>query len=121
MATKRKKAAGYEPTPRVWFNWGFHDGAHEFRTFGGESPIRAKEWRKQFPMYTEGYDYGQAWQREGRYDLGKTLSTEAWNEYQQRNVTPTDDYVDAVDEANAICDALELERQREKEQSETKQ
>lgn len=119
MATKRKKQE-YNPEPRVLFNWGFHDGAHEFQRFGGESPIRAEGWRKRFPVYAAGYVYGQALARQGEYDLERgTLSTVAWNKYQaekQRtanggavSVTPTPGTheVDAVEEANAIIDGME--------------
>ena len=115
---KRRKGRGYAPTPRVLFNSGFHDGAFELRTFGGESPIRDAAWRSLYPAYTAGYDAGQAWQREGRYVDGKTLSTVARNEYVLSKRLPaaqhapdcTEDYVDAVEEANAICDAWERER-----------
>jgi hypothetical protein len=114
MATKRKKQE-YNVEPRVMFNRGFHDGALEQHRYGGESPIRAAGWRERFAVYATGYNYGQRWQREGRYVDGKTLSTVAWNEYRiakRGAVRAPETYeVDAVDEANAICDAWEREKE----------
>lgn len=118
---RQRQNKGYKRAPRLLFNSGFHDGAFELRAFGGESPIRDTAWRSLYAAYTAGYDAGQTWQRKGRYVDGKTLSTSAWNEYVLRKRASAalhardseKGYVDAVDEANAICDAREHKRKSE--------
>lgn len=84
---KKNQPDLYEP--HVRFNWGFHDAAWEVRNHRerlnvGVGPQTTGVVSREYDAaYYEGHVRGLAWARAGKYIEGKTLSTEAWEEYER--------------------------------------